>query len=98
MVPNWRQPLPEGGLPAPPHDQSGHTWHHPDKLLFDYTQRGGQAIAPKGFKSNMPGFGKDFGGSLSDGDIWAILAYIKSSWPAKIQSRQAQLNRQAAGR
>ena len=78
---NWRQPLPEGGLPALPHDQSGHTWHHHDKLLFDYTQRGGQVIAPKGFKSNMPGFGKNFESSLSDGDIWVILAFIKSSWP-----------------
>ncbi len=92
---NWRKPLPEGGLPAPPHDQSGHTWHHPDKLLFDYTQRGGQAIAPNGFKSNMPGFGKAFGGSLSDAEIWAVLAFIKSTWPGNIQSRQAQLNRQA---
>jgi mono/diheme cytochrome c family protein len=95
---NWRQPLAEGGLPAPPHDQSGHTWHHPDKLLFDYTQRGGQAIAPKGFKSNMPGFGENFGGSMSDGDIWAVLAFIKNSWPGNIQSRQARLNKQAAGR
>src|SRR3712207_630865 len=26
--PNWQQDLPAGGRPAPPHDASGHTWHH----------------------------------------------------------------------
>ncbi len=88
---NWRQALPEGGLPAPPHDQSGHTWHHPDQLLFDYTKRGGQAVAPKGFKSNMPGFAN----SMSDDQIWAVLAFIKSKWPIKIRRRHKQLNAQA---
>jgi len=28
--PNWQQELPTGGLPAPPHDETGHTWHHND--------------------------------------------------------------------
>ena len=28
--PNWRSRDPSGRLPAPPHDASGHTWHHPD--------------------------------------------------------------------
>ncbi len=87
---NWRRPLPEGGLAAPPHDQTGHTWHHPDQLLFKYTKLGGQAIAPKGFKSNMPGFAE----TLSDEAIWAVLAFIKSSWPEKIRRRHAQLNAQ----
>jgi mono/diheme cytochrome c family protein len=86
---NWRSALPAGGLPAPPHDASGHTWHHPDRLLFDYTKKGGQAMAPKSFKSNMPGFGA----TLPDRDIWAILSYIKSQWPADIRARQARLNK-----
>ncbi|MBT3992062.1 MAG: c-type cytochrome [Rhodospirillaceae bacterium] len=88
---NWRRQLPGGGLPAPPHDQSGHTWHHPDKLLFNYTKQGGQALAPKGFKSNMPGYGE----TLSDGQIWAVLAFIKSKWPDKIRRRQARLSEQS---
>jgi cytochrome c len=25
--PEWRSRLPNGRLPAPPHDDSGHTWH-----------------------------------------------------------------------
>jgi len=88
--PDWRRMLPEGGLPAPPHDESGHTWHHADQLLFDYTKGGGTAIAPAGFKSNMPGFGE----VLSDREIWASLAFIKSLWPTAIQERQERMNRQ----
>lgn len=77
----------DGTLPAPPHDATGHTWHHPDKVLFDYTRKGGQAFAPPGFKSAMPGFG----GALSDREIWAALAFIKSQWPAEIRERQRQI-------
>ena len=49
--PNWRSQLPAGGLPAPPHDETGHTWHHSDKLNFKYTKKGGQKIAPPGKKT-----------------------------------------------
>src|SRR5262249_29124307 len=37
---NWRARLPDGRLPAPPHDDSGHTWHHPDDTLFAIVKRG----------------------------------------------------------
>jgi len=87
--PNWRTKKPDGTLPAPPHDASGHTWHHNDQLLFDYTKHGGKALAPEGFKSGMPAFG----GTLRDGDIWAVLAFIKSRWPKEVQARQNRLNR-----
>jgi mono/diheme cytochrome c family protein len=83
---NWRSQLPEGGLPAPPHDETGHTWHHSDQVNFKYTKLGGQKIAPSGFKSNMPGFE----GTLSDKQIWAVLAYIKSRWPVQIRRRHDQ--------
>jgi len=87
--PNWQRPLPDGGLPAPPHDESGHTWHHPDAILFRITKFGGAAEAPPGFKSNMPAFAD----SLSDDEIRAVLAYIRRSWPAAIQARQAEIDR-----
>lgn len=86
--PNWRQPLAAGGLPAPPHDATGHTWHHPDQLLFDYTKKGGAALAPADFQSNMPGFA----GVLEDREIWAVLAFIKSRWPEEVQVRQDMMN------
>lgn len=87
---NWRTPKPDGSLKAPPHDQTGHTWHHPDTLIFEYTKKGGKAMGPADFKSNMPGFE----GKLSDREIWAVLSYIKSRWPEKIRAQQERLNKQ----
>jgi mono/diheme cytochrome c family protein len=87
--PDWQRPLPDGGLPAPPHDVDGHTWHHPDRLLFGITKFGGQALAPPEFKSNMPAFAR----TLSDREIWAVLAFIKSRWPEEIRARQAEITR-----
>ncbi len=89
--PNWRKRNEDGTLPPPPHDPSGHTWHHPDTVLFNITKQGGQANAPKDFKSAMPAFGK----TLSDDKIWAVLAFIKSKWPPAIQQRSARINKQA---
>ena len=90
--PNWRVKTAEGVLPAPPHDVTGHTWHHADQILFNITKLGGQAAAPAGFTSGMPGFGD----SLKDDDILAVLAYIKSRWPKDIRNRQAQMSRRTA--
>ncbi|MBL4613923.1 MAG: c-type cytochrome [Magnetovibrio sp.] len=87
--PNWREPQEDGTLPAPPHDESGHTWHHDDQLLFNYTKQGGAGVAPPGFKSAMPGFGE----CLSDEEIWSVLSYIKSRWSLKAQARQGGLNK-----
>lgn len=89
--PNWRSPLPTGGLPAPPHDETGHTWHHPDQQLFEITKYGGQALAPEGFQSNMPAFGDQ----LTDRQITAVLAFIRSRWPQSIQDRQRRLTERA---
>lgn len=93
--PDWRSSGPDGVFPAPPHDETGHTWHHTDTALFDYTKLGGKAaLARQGvdFESAMPGFGD----LLSDAQIWDILAYIKSTWPD--QQRQVQADRSAAER
>lgn len=87
--PDWRTPGPDGLLPAPPHDKTGHTWHHADSVLFDYTKLGGKAaLASQGieFESGMPAFG----GQLSDSEIWNVLAYIKSTWPERERSVQAE--------
>ena len=78
----------DGRLPAPPHDETGHTWHHPDSLLFDYTKLGGAALlARQGveFDSGMPGFAD----VLTDQQIHNILAFIRSTWPDRIREVQA---------
>lgn len=67
-------------MPAPPHDESGHTWHHPDGVLFGITKKGlAPPFAPRGFESDMPAFA----GKLSDEEIWAVLSYIKSYWKSR---------------
>lgn len=86
---DWRTPDADGRLPAPPHDESGHTWHHPDRLLFQYTKLGGRdALKLQGIEldSGMPAFGD----VLTDREIWSILAYIQSTWPEPIRAVQAQ--------
>jgi mono/diheme cytochrome c family protein len=85
--PNWRKRLSNGRVPAPPHDPTGHTWHHSDKQLFDMTKIGPTGLLP-GYQGDMPGF-KDV---LSDADIWAVLSYIESTWPPEIRARQQRMN------
>ncbi|GGB29337.1 Cytochrome C oxidase, cbb3-type, subunit III [Tranquillimonas rosea] len=87
--PDWRTPGPDGRLPAPPHDETGHTWHHPDRVLFQYTKLGGrEALALQGveFDSGMPAFSD----VLTDREIWNILAYIQSTWPERARAMQAE--------
>lgn len=82
--PNWMQRNQDGRLPAPPHDETGHTWHHSDKQLFTITKFGLQAIAP-GYESDMPAFEN----VLTDDEIRSILDYIKSTWPERPKAYQA---------
>lgn len=90
--PNWRVRLANGRLPAPPHDISGHTWHHPDAVLFDIVKNGlvPGVTAPPGYESDMPAYA----GILSDEEIRASLAYIKSYWPKQALDVQRKLTLQ----
>lgn len=87
--PDWRRRLPSGERPAPPHDATGHTWHHPDPWLIAVTKQGTLPFAAAGYKSTMPGFAEE----LTDREIRAVLAYIKSYWPAEIRALQAEITR-----
>ena len=87
--PNWHKRDQDGYLPAPPHDETGHTWHHTDKDLFEMTKYGIRAFAGEGYKTRMPIY-KDI---LSDSEILAVLSFIKSGWPAEvIQVHNEQVN------
>jgi mono/diheme cytochrome c family protein len=84
--PHWTSRDARGRLPAPPHDDTGHTWHHDDEVLFEVTKFGITKHAPAGYQSDMPAFGE----TLNDEDIIATLAYIKSRWsPAVHEKRNA---------
>ena len=90
---NWQQRKADGTLPAPPHDENGHTWHHPDRQLFAITKEGTAAFAPAGYQTNMLGFGD----RLGDDEIHAVFDYIKSRWPPEVRARQAGTSRQSGG-
>ena len=91
-APDWKTPGPDGVYPAPPHDATGHTWHHSNADLFVYTKLGGQAVVERmgltSFTSGMPGFGT----TLTDDQIWDVLAFIASTWPEREAEIQAARN------
>lgn len=87
--PDWRSPRADGRLPAPPHDATGHTWHHADAQLLAIIRRGTAAVVGGGYESDMPGFA----GILSDAESAAVLDFIKSTWP----QREADYQRRISG-
>ena len=75
---DWKLQNADGSFRAPPHDASGHTWHHSDAQLIDAVRRGGARLsADVGGTSAMPADDT----ILSDGEIAAVLDFIKSTWP-----------------
>jgi mono/diheme cytochrome c family protein len=84
--PDWRTRRADGKLPAPPHDASGHTWHHPMEQLFAIVKFGMvPPNAPEGYLSDMPAYGA----KLNDSQIRAVLAYIESTWPPEVHAQRA---------
>ncbi|MBP1807025.1 c-type cytochrome [Rubellimicrobium aerolatum] len=86
--PDWQVRGPDGRMPAPPHDASGHTWHHSDQALLRIIRDGLGALVP-GYQSDMPVFGE----VLSDAETEAVLAFIKSTWPERERAYQAEATR-----
>ncbi len=86
--PNWETFGADGRLPAPPHDESGHTWHHPDSYLVEVVLNGFTPgkNKPLEYESNMPAF-KNI---LDIDQIISALSYIKSTW--SIDYREWQEN------
>nr|WP_230534303.1 cytochrome c [Microvirga roseola] len=91
--PDWQTPKEDGRMPAPPHDESGHTWHHGDRELFLITKKGMGAVVP-GYESDMPAFE----GILSDAEIRAVLAFIRSTWSARAREYQEERSKAEAAR
>ena len=71
--PLWQTPAPDGGYRPPPHDSTGHTWHHADQVLIDIVLVGYDFEVPE---SRMP----QFAGILTADEVRAILEFFKSSW------------------
>ncbi|MEO1025720.1 MAG: cytochrome c [Pseudomonadota bacterium] len=89
--PNWRTRGEDGLLPAPPHDATGHTWHHDDETLFTLTKYGLAGLMENAPPSGMPVYEE----VLSDEEIIAVLSFIKSTWPSDIREHHDALNAQS---
>ncbi|UUX97894.1 cytochrome c [Aquabacterium sp. J223] len=86
---DWRSRGADGLLPAPPHDASGHTWHHPDAQLIAITKLGvAKAAGLSDYRSAMPAYE----GVLGDEDIVAVLSFIKAQWPPAIRAKHDEVN------
>ncbi len=82
---NWKIQNEDDSFRSPPHDDTGHTWHHGDKVLIDSIELGGARLPDNiGGFSNMPAF-QD---TLTEDEIKAVLNYIKSAWPDDIRAIQ----------
>jgi mono/diheme cytochrome c family protein len=72
----------------PPHNAAGHTWHHPDCVIVDIVLDG---MPVRLGYPEMPAFGD----RLSEADVHAILAYIKTWWEPDQREFQAGVTDQA---
>jgi mono/diheme cytochrome c family protein len=88
----WQTVARDGKVLAPPQDETGHTWHHTHGELFRLVKFSVADVAPDGYVSDMPAFGD----TLSDDQIRAVLAYIKSRWPRDIRAYQALITNPTA--
>ncbi len=91
--PNWKHVNAAGRLPAPPLDGTGHGWRHSDAELFHVVKFSVLDEAGPSYRTDMPAFG----GTLSDDDVRAVVAFIKSAWPSGVQAAQSFLNPGHAG-
>ena len=75
-APNWKTPDAEGNFPPPPHNDTGHTWHHSDRVLYEIIHDGFADPLRPGSPKRMP----PFSDKLSDAEIHAVITYFKSLW------------------
>ena len=85
--PNWTRRKASGALPAPPHDPSGHTWHHSDEVLLNMTKFGPRFYAGPAYITEMPAYVS----ILTDEEMLSIIAFIKSTWPEEILEAQQRM-------
>ncbi len=84
-APQWHEPGPDGSLPPPPLNGTGHAWHHPLKALHATIANG---------QGKMPGW-RD---TLDTAEILAIIAWFQSQWPDEIYAAWERMDREGQGR
>ncbi len=86
--PNWQVARADYTRPAPPHDASGHTWHHADAQLYEIVLRGGKLYESPTFKSRMIAYEE----ILTPAEIRVVLEYIKTFWGPEEIATQARIS------
>ncbi len=93
---NWKVPDAEGNFPPPPHNDDGHTWHHPDRVLYESIRDGLRDQFRPGSPLRMPAFGDKHALSgvegLSDAQVRALISYFKSLWSKEHREYQWEIN------
>lgn len=74
--PNWKVPDKDLIFPPPPHNDAGHSWHHPDRVLFEAIRDGLRDPLKPNSELRMP----PFGGVLSEAEMRSLIEYFKSLW------------------
>lgn len=70
----------QAGIPL---NADGTTWHISDRHLFDAIATGVRVKGGKTKKIHDDPFAASKGGRLSDQEIWALIAYFKTTWTAR---------------
>ncbi|MGE3367023.1 MAG: cytochrome c [Rhizobiaceae bacterium] len=83
-------PIPTAAKTPPLHDETGHTWQHPDFALFRLVRDG---IAVANCAPVDPELMPKFKDTVTDSELVAILSYIKSTWSDDVRRDHDQVNR-----
>jgi len=83
---NWREKDLNGLYPAPPQDDTGHSWHHADQYLIDSVTNG---LYLDGRPTNMPAYKNQ----LTEKEIISVLTFIKSAWSAEKRAIQKSIQK-----
>tara|TARA_R110001592_G_scaffold62432_5_gene191102 strand:+ start:765 stop:1292 length:528 start_codon:yes stop_codon:yes gene_type:complete len=79
--PSWEVASPkQAGIPL---SADGTTWHLSDRHLFDAIATGQRVKAGKTTQIHDAPYAKAQGGGLTDQEIWALIAYFKTTWTAR---------------
>jgi mono/diheme cytochrome c family protein len=85
----------------PRHNANGHTWHHPDCQLIEMVLNGSGEMGE--MMGEMMGIPEDvprmptWKGTLTEEEVAAILAYIKTWWTDEQRQIQAEITQAQCG-
>ena len=92
--PLWRTADEDRPLRAPALNETGSDWMRSDKELFAMVTDGHWPSVVPDPRSRMPAFGP----VMAQGDILAVVAFIKARWPVSLRVAQSALNPGGVGK